>query len=62
MPPDETDASVMEVASLDAVLAGLQRYTNYSLQVLAYTRKGEGVRSAPIYVTTLEDGTGYFSS
>jgi len=34
----------------------LSKYTNYSLQVLAYTRKGEGVRSPAIYVQTQQDG------
>jgi len=41
---------------LEVTLTQLQRFSNYSLQVLAYTRKGEGVRSNAIYVRTLEDG------
>lgn len=53
---DETDASFRKTDGLDVTLTQLQKFTNYSLQVLAYTRKGEGVRSNPIYVRTLEDG------
>ncbi|WAR05588.1 DSCAM-like protein [Mya arenaria] len=55
---DETDASSVQVESLDVDLSGLDRYTNYSVQVLAFTRKGEGVRSNPIYVRTMEDVPG----
>ena len=34
----------------------LEKYTNYSIQVLAFTRAGDGVRSEQIYVRTKEDG------
>lgn len=46
----------MTSSRLEVILYSLERYTNYSIQVLAYTRKGEGVRSDPIYVTTQQDG------
>ncbi|GLG93723.1 Tyrosine-protein phosphatase Lar, partial [Gryllus bimaculatus] len=36
------------------VLHGLQPYTNYSLQVLAYTRVGDGVTSHTVYCMTEE--------
>ncbi|ESO90668.1 hypothetical protein LOTGIDRAFT_163888 [Lottia gigantea] len=52
---DESDASFVTTDSMEAMLYKLEKYTNYSIQVLAYTRKGEGVRSEPIYVTTQED-------
>ena len=52
---DESDANFMTSAKLEAILMSLERYTNYSIQVLAYTRKGEGVRSEPIYVRTQQD-------
>ncbi|MEQ2219327.1 hypothetical protein XENOCAPTIV_016035 [Xenoophorus captivus] len=40
-------------ASLE--LDGLEKYTNYSIQVLAFTNAGDGVRSEQIYVRTKED-------
>lgn len=36
-------------------LDGLEKYTNYSIQVLAFTRAGDGVRSEQIYTRTKED-------
>ncbi|RUS77575.1 hypothetical protein EGW08_014679, partial [Elysia chlorotica] len=52
---DESDANFQTSLHLESVLFGLEKFTNYSVQVLAYTRKGEGVRSQPVYVTTRED-------
>ncbi|XP_076760113.1 cell adhesion molecule Dscam2 isoform X3 [Xylocopa sonorina] len=40
--------------ALSTVLHGLSPYTNYTVQVLAYTRAGEGVASSPISCTTEE--------
>lgn len=37
-------------------LERLEKYTNYSIQVLAFTRAGDGVRSEQIYTRTKEDG------
>ena len=42
--------------NLEIIIDNLEKYTNYSIQVLAFTRKGEGVRSSPLYVRTMEDG------
>ncbi|XP_071994900.1 cell adhesion molecule DSCAM isoform X6 [Engystomops pustulosus] len=39
-------------------LDGLEKYTNYSIQVLAFTRAGDGVRSEQIFVRTKEDVPG----
>lgn len=36
-------------------LDGLEKYTNYSIQILAFTRAGDGVRSEQIYTRTKED-------
>ncbi|KAL3886948.1 hypothetical protein ACJMK2_026904 [Sinanodonta woodiana] len=52
---DETDASSLTSSGQETVINGLEKFTNYSIQVLAYTRKGEGVRSDAIYVRTQED-------
>ena len=42
--------------NLEIIIDNLEKFTNYSIQVLAFTRKGEGVRSLPLYVRTMEDG------
>uniref|UniRef100_A0A672PG83 DS cell adhesion molecule n=1 Tax=Sinocyclocheilus grahami TaxID=75366 RepID=A0A672PG83_SINGR len=39
-------------------LERLEKYTNYSIQVLAFTRAGDGVRSEQIYTRTKEDVPG----
>ncbi|XP_011880275.1 PREDICTED: Down syndrome cell adhesion molecule-like protein Dscam2 isoform X2 [Vollenhovia emeryi] len=41
--------------ALTVVLHSLEKYTNYSIQVLAYTRTGDGVTSSPLYCVTEED-------
>ncbi|XP_076235762.1 cell adhesion molecule Dscam2 [Calliopsis andreniformis] len=41
--------------ALTVVIRGLQKYTNYSVQVLASTRVGDGVASPPLYCVTKED-------
>lgn len=43
-------------------LDGLEKYTNYSIQVLAFTNAGDGVRSEQIYVRTKEDGMARYIS
>ncbi|XP_015431460.1 PREDICTED: Down syndrome cell adhesion molecule-like protein Dscam2 [Dufourea novaeangliae] len=40
--------------ALSTVLHGLSPYTNYTVQVLAYTRAGDGVTSSPVSCTTEE--------
>jgi len=37
-------------------LHGLKKYTNYSMEVLAYTSGGDGVRTTPIACQTEQDG------
>uniref|UniRef100_A0A671W796 DS cell adhesion molecule like 1 n=1 Tax=Sparus aurata TaxID=8175 RepID=A0A671W796_SPAAU len=39
-------------------LRGLEKFTNYSIQVLAYTQAGDGVRSNVLYIQTREDYPG----
>lgn len=41
-------------SALSTVLHGLQPFTNYSVQVLAFTRAGEGISSATVSCTTEE--------
>ncbi|XP_025156474.1 Down syndrome cell adhesion molecule-like protein Dscam2 isoform X6 [Harpegnathos saltator] len=52
------EMEMRKTSTLTAVLAGLRRYTNYTIQVLAYTRVGDGVPSATIYCQTEEDVPG----
>lgn len=42
--------------STSVLLGGLQKYTTYSLQVLAFTQMGDGPPSNPILLRTKEDG------
>jgi hypothetical protein len=37
-------------------LRGMEKFTNYSVQVLAYPQAGDGVRSSVLYIQTKEDG------
>lgn len=37
-------------------LRGMEKFTNYSVQVLAYTQAGDGVRSGVLCIQTKEDG------
>ncbi|MPC94298.1 Down syndrome cell adhesion molecule-like protein Dscam2 [Portunus trituberculatus] len=53
---DPDDLKEKTVSTVSTPLLGLDRYTNYSITVTAYTRRGDGVRSSPIYCITEEDG------
>ncbi|XP_077985299.1 cell adhesion molecule DSCAM-like [Glandiceps talaboti] len=52
---DESGTFVQETKSLRVTIHGLEKFTNYSVEVLAYTRVGDGVRSEPIHVRTEQD-------
>lgn len=56
---DEERKDTKITSSTETHLHGLQKYTNYSLQVLAFTSGGEGVRSQPIHCQTDQDGKRY---
>lgn len=45
-----------KTTALTTVITGLRKFTNYSLQVLAFTKVGDGVYTAAIYCQTDEDG------
>ncbi|XP_015186972.1 PREDICTED: Down syndrome cell adhesion molecule-like protein Dscam2 isoform X7 [Polistes dominula] len=52
----ESSKSEMKITTaLTVVIHGLEKYTNYSIQVLTFTRAGDGVASAPLYCVTEED-------
>ncbi|XP_017784824.1 PREDICTED: Down syndrome cell adhesion molecule-like protein Dscam2 isoform X11 [Nicrophorus vespilloides] len=52
---DENTKDAKITASTETILHGLKKYTNYSMQVLAYTSGGDGVRSNPIFCQTEQD-------
>lgn len=52
---DETDDITITTTVRSATIYGLRRFTNYSVQVLALTRVGQGVASRPVYISTLAD-------
>ena len=52
---DENAKDTKITGSTETHLHGLQKYTNYSLHVLAFTAGGEGVRSPVIHCQTDQD-------
>ncbi|XP_052122025.1 cell adhesion molecule Dscam2 isoform X10 [Frankliniella occidentalis] len=52
---DESTKLTMKTSSSETILHGLQKYTNYSMMVLAYTSGGDGVASSPIHCQTEQD-------
>lgn len=50
------DIDSRKTTDLTIVLSGLKKFTNYSIQVLAFTRVGDGVVSKALYCQTEEDG------
>jgi Down syndrome cell adhesion molecule-like protein 1 len=52
---DDKSKDYKKTASSDTVLHGLKKYTNYTIQILAMTSGGDGVRSAAIFCTTDQD-------
>nr|XP_036231664.1 Down syndrome cell adhesion molecule-like protein Dscam2 [Bactrocera oleae] len=52
---DDTKRHYKKTASSDTVLHGLKKFTNYTMQVLATTAGGDGVRSAAIHCQTEPD-------
>ncbi|XP_031785647.1 Down syndrome cell adhesion molecule-like protein Dscam2 isoform X3 [Nasonia vitripennis] len=53
--PNIDEMEVRKTSALTTVLTGLRKYTNYSIQVLAYTRVGDGVPTRASYCHTEED-------
>ena len=43
------------INSTKITLTNLEKYTNYTIEVLAFTRRGDGIKSSPIFCKTLED-------
>ncbi|XP_047103802.1 Down syndrome cell adhesion molecule-like protein Dscam2 [Schistocerca piceifrons] len=57
-PPGQIEAETVVTNELATELHGLQKFANYSLQIWAYTRAGDGVKSSSIYCRTEEDVPG----
>lgn len=55
-PPELGEIKNVTTMQPSLELDGLEKYTNYSIQVLAFTRAGDGVRSEQIFTRTKEDG------
>jgi len=53
---DEFFSESVEVPRMNVTLSFLRPYTFYSVQVLAYTIKGDGPKSPPIIIRTEEEG------
>ena len=54
------EVETRKTTALTIVLSNLRKYTNYSMQVLAFTRMGDGVLSNPSFCKTEEDGKPFF--
>ncbi|XP_076618298.1 Down syndrome cell adhesion molecule 2 isoform X3 [Colletes latitarsis] len=52
------EMEVRKTSALTTVLTGLRKYTNYTIQVLAFTRIGDGVPTTVTYCQTEEDVPG----
>ncbi|XP_018577230.1 Down syndrome cell adhesion molecule-like protein Dscam2 isoform X15 [Anoplophora glabripennis] len=52
---DENTKDTKITASSETILHGLKKYTNYSMEILAYTSGGDGVRTTPIHCQTEQD-------
>lgn len=50
------DIETRKTTALTTVITGLRKFTNYSIQVLAFTKVGDGVYTALAYCQTEEDG------
>uniref|UniRef100_T1J9F3 Down syndrome cell adhesion molecule-like protein Dscam2 n=1 Tax=Strigamia maritima TaxID=126957 RepID=T1J9F3_STRMM len=55
---DDVEFHTTTTTALKTNLHSLDKYTNYSIRVLAYTRMGDGIRSDPVHCRTLEDVPG----
>ncbi|XP_059226041.1 cell adhesion molecule Dscam2 isoform X4 [Stomoxys calcitrans] len=53
--PSKDEVESRKTTALTTVLTGLRKFTNYSIQVLAHTRMGDGMLSNSIYCHTEED-------
>lgn len=50
------EADTKSSNELSIKLLGLQKFANYSIEVWAFTKVGDGLKSSPIFCSTDEDG------
>uniref|UniRef100_T1IT69 Down syndrome cell adhesion molecule-like protein Dscam2 n=1 Tax=Strigamia maritima TaxID=126957 RepID=T1IT69_STRMM len=55
LPTRNANSGIKTTTINKMTLNKLLKYANYSFQVLAFTKKGDGIKSDPIYCRTLED-------
>lgn len=53
---DNEEMETKKTTALTTVLTSLRKSTNYSIQISAYTRMGDGILSSPRFCNTEEDG------
>lgn len=53
---DNEEIETKKTTALTMVITSLRKSTNYSIQISAYTRMGDGVLSLPRFCNTEEDG------
>lgn len=53
---ENEEIDTRKTTALTTVLTSLRKFSNYSIQVLGYTRMGDGVSSQAIFCKTDEDG------
>lgn len=44
------------LAEQNAIMNGLEKFTEYNITVLCFTDPGDGKKSTPVYIKTKEDG------
>ncbi|XP_073994425.1 cell adhesion molecule Dscam2-like isoform X3 [Rhodnius prolixus] len=54
-PPGFIEADTKSSNELSIKLLGLQKFANYSIEVWAFTKVGDGLKSSPIFCSTDED-------
>ena len=57
---DNEEIETKKTSALTTVITSLRKSTNYSIQISAYTRMGDGVLSTPRFCNTEEDGENIF--
>lgn len=50
------DLEIRQTTALTTVITGLRKFTNYSLQILSFTKIGDGAVSTVAHCQTEEDG------
>lgn len=53
---NNAEVETRKTTALTIVLTGLKKHTNYSIEVMAYTRMGDGISSKTVFCHTEEDG------